>query len=243
MDKSSRRDIDIEEQRQSWNAWNATHRETAQGEISHRQARVIEGWMELLPRRLSIIDIGCGSGWMSERLAKFGAVTGTDLADTVIARARERAPGVKFVAGDFMSLGFESRFDVAVSLEVLSHVPDQPAFVARVAELLRPGGRFLIATQNRTVLERFSRIPGPIPGQLRRWVSARELRALLAPHFQIIEVTSVMPVGDQGFLRLVNSYKLNAIAGTFFSSSSIERAKERWLLGHTLLAMARKRDA
>lgn len=243
MDKSSRLDIPVEEQRQAWNRWNESTREVRLGRVSELQSASVLRWMTALGRNdLRIIDVGCGTGWMSERLAPFGQVIATDLADEVLQRARTRAPHVRFVSGDFMQLPFEPEcFDVAVSLEVLSHVADQPAFMRRVADLLSPGGYFMLATQNRYVLERWSEIAPSAPGYIRHWVSAGALRRLLQPHFDVIELTSVMPVGDQGLLRLVNSIKLNNAAALVVPREKLDRLKEKLFLGHTLLALARKR--
>lgn len=243
MDKSSRLDIAIEDQRQAWNRWNESTREVKLGIVSELQSASVLRWMTALGRNdLRIIDVGCGTGWMSERLAPFGQVIATDLADEVLQRARARAPYVQFLSGDFMQLPFEPEcFDVAVSLEVLSHVADQPAFVRRVADLLRPDGYFMLATQNRYVLERWSAIAPSAPGYIRHWVSVGALRQLLRPHFDVVELTSVMPVGDQGLLRLVNSIKLNNVAARFVPRDKLDRLKEKLFLGHTLLALARKR--
>jgi len=245
MDKSSRLDITVKEQQKAWNAWNSNTREQKVDQVAERQAAVVLSWCASLGRHdMRIIDLGCGAGWMSERLLPYGSVTGTDLADEVIERARRRSPQVKFISGDLFELQLpEQSFDLVVSLEVLSHVRDQSAFVRRVAGLLKPGGRFMLATQNRYVLERASEIGGPIPGQIRHWVTAKELRRLLAPHFESIELKSVLPIGHGGLLRIINSPKLNYLLTLFFPTRMVERAKERLLLGHTLLALARKRDA
>lgn len=244
MDKSSRTDIAPQEQRAAWNRWNAASREHARGVVSIRQAEVIEGWLRARDvRNAELLDVGCGTGWMCERLLPFGRVTGTDWADEVVARARLRIPQVQFLTGDFFALQIPpGRFDVAVSLEVLSHVANQAAFLGRIAQLLRPGGLLMLATQNRPVLERWTAIGGPIPGQLRRWVDAPTLRGLVRVEFDIIELTSVLPVGDQGFLRFVNSRKANRALALVAGQARIDGFKERCLLGHTLMLLARKRD-
>ena len=243
MDKSSRTDIAPQEQRAAWNEWNAAYREQARDVVSNRQAQVIQDWLTARAvNDAELIDVGCGAGWMCERLLRFGRVTGTDWADEVVERARQRLPEVNFIVGDFFALSIPSgRFDVAVSLEVLSHVADQPAFIARIADLLRPGGLLMLATQNRPVLERWTAIGGPTPGQLRRWVDAPKLRSLLGASFDIIELTSIHPVGDQGLLRLVNSRKINRALALVCGQQRIDRVKERCLLGHTLMVLARKR--
>lgn len=230
-------------QRAFWNAWNASARESGVPEVSARQAREVEGWLERIGRRdLAILEAGCGAGWLCPRLARYGAVTGTDLSDEVLARARARHPGVAFVAGDFMEIPFPREgYDVVVTLEVLSHVADQAAFLARIADLLKPGGRLMLATQNRPVLERFNRLPPPAAGQIRRWVDARELAALLAPRFEIVALFSATPRADHGLMRLVHSATLNRPIRALFGDS-LDRLKERMGLGWTLMALARKRD-
>jgi len=118
-------------QRQFWNRWNSTYREREVSNVSLRQAEVVTGWLERLNRRdLTILEVGCGSAWFCPQLTRYGAVTGTDLSDEVLERARERVPAARFVSGDFMELAFEDgSYDVVVALEVLSHVADQRTFV------------------------------------------------------------------------------------------------------------------
>ncbi len=185
------------EERDFWNEWNATHRESTQGDVSLRQAEVVNDWLAG-HSHLSILDAGCGTGWLCERLQPFGAVTGTDLADEVVEQARQRVPKARFVAGDIMTVDVGRGFDVVTSLEVLSHVADQPAFMRRMFELIRPGGQLILATQNRPVLERFNRISPPAPGQLRRWVDRKELEELLTDAgFEIDRIKTLTPKADR----------------------------------------------
>lgn len=237
-------EVALSAQERFWNDWNAKHREVIVGPISQMQAEKICGWVtELGSTELTIIDVGCGSGWMCERLICFGQVTGTDLAGEVIDRARARVPRASFLSGDFMSLDLPRHgADVIVTLEVLSHMADQPAFVAKLAEALKPGGHLMIATQNRFVLERYASVAPRGEGQIRQWVDHRQLRKLLLPRFEILELTSIYPnFGHIGLLRLVNSPKLNAVVSRVVPRATIDRLKERWYLGHTLMALARSR--
>jgi 2-polyprenyl-3-methyl-5-hydroxy-6-metoxy-1,4-benzoquinol methylase len=64
---------------------------------------------------------------------------------------------------------------------MLAHVEDQVAFVDKIAELLRPGGYLMLATQNKFTLSRWSEVVPQAPGQIRKWVDAKELRRLLRP--------------------------------------------------------------
>ena len=106
---------------------------------------------------LRILDIGCGGGLISEPLARLGGtVTGIDPAEENIAAARLHAEG-QGLAIDYRSTSVEQvaesgeRFDVAVCLEVIEHVPDPAALIASCAETVRPGGLLVVSTINRTM--------------------------------------------------------------------------------------------
>lgn len=231
----------ISSQQRFWNQWNASTREINLDEISFRQAEVVRNWLRQLgSTKLEILEVGCGACWFSDDLSKFGRVTGTDLSDEVLARAQEHLPHIQFVSGDFMELDFGGdKFDVVVSLEVLSHVADQPAFIAKIASHLCTGGYLMLATQNGPVLQKFNNIPPPSPGQLRHWVDSAELFSLLSKHFDVLELFSVTPRANKGLMRILHSRTFNrpirAIVG-----NSIDKLKEAMGLGWTLMALARK---
>ena len=249
-------------QQSFWNQWNALTREKSVDEVPRRQAEVVCGWLNSLGREdLELMDVGCGAGWLCPMLARFGRVTGTDLSDEVLARAQSRARDVRFVPGDFMSLDFgKNSFDVIVTLEVLSHVTDQRAFLKKLASHLRPGGHLMLATQNRVVLRYLNFIPPPAPGQLRRWVGAPELRCMLDNDFEVLELFSVTPKMGRGLgiKKLIGAMEC-ALLGRSpgernrpvqMSADQIGAVRpRRWLtgrleavgLGWTLMALARKR--
>lgn len=232
----------ISMQRDFWNRWNASTREVHLEEVSFRQAQVVRSWLAQTPgieRR--ILEVGCGAGWFCGELAEFGEVTATDLSDEVLARAQERLPNVRFIAGDFMQLDFGGeKFDVIVALEVLSHIADQHAFIAKLASHLHDNGQLMLATQNRPILQKYNRIPPPSPGQLRRWVDKKELTSLLSRHFEVVELFSVTPTANKGLMRILHSRTLNrpirALVG-----NRLDRLKESIGLGWTLMARARKK--
>ena len=226
----------VKSQAEYWNSWN-TCREEVQGEPSHRQRDVVCGWLDRLGRRdLRIMEVGCGSGWLLPALGQFGDVTANDIATEALDRAGERNPAVSLLAGDLMSLQVEpGSFDVIVALEVLSHVADQRAFIDRLADLLRPHGQLMLATQNRPVHEKYNSYP--TPEHIRRWLDDSELRALLQPRYQVIELFGVAPVANRGLMRIVNSRKVNAPVRAVLGNR-IDRLKERWGFGGTLMCLA-----
>lgn len=233
----------IELQRDYWDAWNASNREHRQSDVSLDQRAVVLKWLEKLNRTdLDIIEVGCGAGWLCPSLKPFGRVTATDLSTQVLSRANQRIPDVRFIAGDFMALDLApASFDVAVTLEVLSHVSDHHAFVEKLNRVLRPGGLLMLATQNRPVLERFNDVAETQPGQLRRWFDKYELRALLDPQFELLRLETITPVASKGPLRMLAGRKakqlIRAVVGR-----SVERVLAGAGVGWTLMALARKRE-
>ncbi|MCB1388135.1 MAG: methyltransferase domain-containing protein [Rhodobacteraceae bacterium] len=102
---------------------------------------------------LSVLDIGCGAGGIDLSLVqrhRAGYVTGLDVEDPVLARARTLVAGaglsdriglVKVAPGP---LPFPPAcFDVVFSKDSIIHIPDKHALMAEVFRVLRPGGRFL----------------------------------------------------------------------------------------------------
>jgi len=231
----------IELQRANWNSWNVCREETIRDQPSSLdQQEWLAKWLEGRSG-LKILDVGCGTGWTCKQLLNYGSVVGTDLADEILERAKERVPDAKFVAGDFMELALDTDFDVIVCLEVLSHVADQQAFIEKLTTHLKPGGELLMATQNAPVLRRVSWVEPAPPGWLRRWVDRKELRALLDPHFDIEQLRTITPAGNVGVLRWINSRKIESLMGLLIGSSRWKTAREAVGIGFTLMVRAEKR--
>ena len=106
---------------------------------------------------LTVLDIGCGGGLVSEPVSRLGAtVTGIDPAAENIEAARRHAEGqgltIDYRSALVEDLVAEGRtFDCVLCLEVVEHVPDVAAFLAMCAKLVRPGGLMILSTINRTL--------------------------------------------------------------------------------------------
>jgi SAM-dependent methyltransferase len=96
----------------------------------------------------AVLDLGCGSGDLTARLVPLvapGRVVGVDVSPSQVRYARAHHRGAAFVAGRAQDVGrlfAPGVFDVVVSVATLHWVPEaeQPAVLAGVARLLRPGG-------------------------------------------------------------------------------------------------------
>jgi 2-polyprenyl-3-methyl-5-hydroxy-6-metoxy-1,4-benzoquinol methylase len=223
----------IEEQKNSWSLWNAKFRENhAAHEHSEATCAYILSKLAKAGKPLDILEIGCATGWMSERLSAFGNVTATDLAEDIVIRASQRYPGIKFIPGDFMALDFPGKFDLIVTMQTLPHIADQSGFARKVAGLLRPGGRLILTCQNRFIFRRAEWVDQvAVPGQIRKWPDRRDIKRLFSPYFRLRNMTTIFPDGHLGILRIANSHKVQAVLSPMISSDTLRRIKERMGLG------------
>ena len=109
-------------------------------------------WIEDLASRLTpgarILDIGCGAGVPADRLLVDAGfeVTGIDISQVQIDRARVLVPHASFICGDIVDFVLEpERFDAIISLYALIHIPlqDQRDLLPRVFQALHADGLFL----------------------------------------------------------------------------------------------------
>jgi 2-polyprenyl-6-hydroxyphenyl methylase/3-demethylubiquinone-9 3-methyltransferase len=106
---------------------------------------------------LTLLDIGCGGGLLSEPMARLGFdVLGADPLEKNIKTAAAHAAGsglnVKYRATTAEALASEgARFDVVLNMEVVEHVADLASFLKTCASLIAPGGCMVVATLNRTL--------------------------------------------------------------------------------------------
>jgi SAM-dependent methyltransferase len=89
-----------------------------------------------------ILDLGCGDGVLSERIAAAGAtVVAVDAAPDLIAAATARGLDARLMDGQ--KLPFAAEFDVVFSNAALHWMRDAEAVIAGVKRALKPGGRFV----------------------------------------------------------------------------------------------------
>lgn len=157
--------------------------------------------VERYGRGLDVVEVGCGTGLLLERAARFArSAIGVDLSAGMLAKARAR--GLEVVQGSATRLPLaDASCDVAFSFKVLSHVRDVAGALSEMARVVRPGGwvlaelynarslRHLVkrvvapraiapGTHEREVYTRYDRpsqIPALLPPQL-RWRTSRGIR-------------------------------------------------------------------
>lgn len=104
-----------------------------------------------LPRRAHVLDLGCGNGIpVTQDLTQAGhQVTGVDISDVQIERAKQLVPEATFLREDVTQLDFSKHtFEAVVMLYALIHLPldEQPDLLDNISGWLKPGGILLVTT-------------------------------------------------------------------------------------------------
>ncbi len=109
----------------------------------------------------TILDIGCGIGLLSEKLALHGGlVTGIDKSDLLIKLAfknsRCKKLNISYLCCDFLSIqNFYFKFDIIICTEVLEHLDDVFALFKFLDTVSKKDTRIFISSLNKTLLSYF----------------------------------------------------------------------------------------
>uniref|UniRef100_A0A5S6Q1I6 Ubiquinone biosynthesis O-methyltransferase, mitochondrial n=1 Tax=Trichuris muris TaxID=70415 RepID=A0A5S6Q1I6_TRIMR len=171
---------------------------------------------------LNIVEVGCGGGLLSERLATLGAnVYGADTDFESIQVAQEHSKlnrkisqRLHYAVADIDSFpqAFKlSQFDAFVASEVLEHVANREHFIKKSVELVKPGGLLFYTTMNKTWLARFiavyvaENVLGVVPKGLHDWdkfTPPEDLHALLE--------------NENCTVKMIHGYLYNPLANQWF---------------------------
>jgi 2-polyprenyl-3-methyl-5-hydroxy-6-metoxy-1,4-benzoquinol methylase len=148
-----------------------------------------------------------------------------------------------YEAGDFHDWLVPSEpYDVVVCVDAVMCFRDQQLALRKIAQSLRSGGTLFMTAINPFVYNRIKRTQkNPIEsGPVSHWLTGRELVALIVSSgFAIERSYTIMPRGDRGVLRLLNSRRLNRAFGS--AMEAVFRGwKERAGLGQYRVVIARK---
>ena len=124
--------------------------------IGYVRDRVAAHWQRDPLQGLSLLDIGCGGGLLSEPMTRLGAaVTGVDASSRNISVASLHAEGqglaIDYRQGTAEALAESgAQFDVVLALEIVEHVADVDLFLRSCGRIVKPGGLLFLSTLNRT---------------------------------------------------------------------------------------------
>ena len=180
--------------------WSSARYEANARFVSDLGAGVLE-WLDPQAGE-RILDLGCGDGALTERIAAAGAaVVGTDFSADMVSGARAR--GLEAQIADGHALDFSREFDAVFSNAALHWMTRPDAVIEGVARALRPGGRFVaefgghgnvaaIRVALSAVIERLTGRANA-PGDIWYFPSCAEHRARLERAGFVVERIALIP--------------------------------------------------
>lgn len=165
----------------------------------------------------SVLDIGCGAGFLSNCLAQHGhKLTGIDLSSPSlkIAQAYDTTHTAHYQKADACSLPFQQgQFDAVCAMDLLEHVEEPDRVIAEASRVLKPGGLFFFHTFNRTWLSWLFAVKGIewfVPNTpchihlYRLFIKPSELTSYLHHNeLKLSKIHGLMPRMDKSFLKLL----------------------------------------
>ncbi|MGA8223706.1 MAG: class I SAM-dependent methyltransferase [Candidatus Acidiferrales bacterium] len=237
-----------------WDLWNTSHRtkennDEVSSELFARAAVVINEITQSKSCRM--LEVACGAGALSRKLV-YSSYQGLDISPAAIELARQKSERISPPAGagfptyqvaDFHDTPVpEQPFDIIVCVDAISCVRDQQLCMNKMAQSLRTGGHLVLTTVSPFVYNRIQRTQtvrlesGPVS----HWLSRGELQTLIKRAGLKIERSyTIMPRGNLGILRIVNSWRLNSMLGPR-AAPILKRLKEHLGLGQYRVVIARK---
>lgn len=209
-----------------------------------RCAAILEAISELRLSDPRIVELGCGTGWMTSILGVFGPATGVDFSEAAIESASTSYPSSDFACADIQSWGLDEGFDIAVSHEVIEHLQDQALHLVRIHDLLDESGFLVLTTPNRSTFlsmpekQRSTWSQQPIEN----WMSQRELRTLIQESgFQVMKLgTLISGYGRSPLRRLAGSRRIRSGMKAIGLYGAYERLCCWAGLGLHIICVARK---
>ena len=124
----------------------------------------------------SVLDIGCGPGYLCERMAEIvgrsGAVVGIDISTDLIALCNQRKASawLSYAVGDATKVNqADASFDVVVCTQVAEYVPDVDRVLSEAFRVLKPGGRTVFVATDWDAVVWYSENPERMALVMKSW--------------------------------------------------------------------------
>jgi len=149
----------------------------------------------------SILDVGCGDGFILDYIAKeeqFSRLEGIDISEEIIEKAKKNYPRLKFFTSSACHMGYKDReFDLVIACEVLEHITD---YRKALLEISRVSARYSIISVPLEPIFRITNMArgayitslGNTPGHVNHW-NKKSFMELINEYFFVEKVLYPTP--------------------------------------------------
>ena len=188
-----------------------------------------------------IVELGCGSGWLTAILGAFGPAEGVELSSIAVAQASARYPSVSFLQADLATWEYpREEFDLAVSHEVFEHLEDQMQHLKVAHGLLRRGGYLILTTPNKPIFDDLLAHGQTDMQPIEKWVDKSTLRRMARTYFQVVRLTTIRPCPRLGLFRVIDYFTVRSLLERIRMRALFEKLVCAWGGGLHLFMVARK---
>jgi len=144
-----------------------------------------------LASKKKVLEVGCGTGIMLERISKIAAsAVGVDISDEMLAASRKRGLKVKKASAASLPFG-QGEFDLAYAVKVIAHVPNAGKAILEMSRVAKENGFVALEFYNSRSLKRLLKAVFPVK-TFTKYHSLNEMKSLLPASFKIVEVRGAM---------------------------------------------------
>lgn len=187
--------------------------------VQNKMADKLVEMIRFQPKK--ILELGCGSGLLTEKLIKkFNTTTynAIDIVEDCEKYIKEISSNINFYHSDIETFNFQDKYDLIISNAVFQWIEDLPLFIEGLKKCLNPNGILLFSTFGTDNLLEISKLTG----ESLKYIAIQELNSLLHP--QEIYEDKIMLNFDtpKDVLKHLKYTGVNAISNNHWTKSDLK---------------------
>ncbi len=159
---------------------------------------------------IDIIDFGCGRGWLSNQLSKYGNVLGIEPVENVVDYAKKLYPNISFETGSIEKLS-NKQVDIIVASEVIEHFKDEDKlkYFNAFNSVLKQNGYCLITTPRAEVQHEWLSYRKDAGQPIENWLTELQVQELATlSGFSVLEKSILQERANDPNSPLLDLYQI-----------------------------------
>lgn len=187
--------------------------------VQNKMADKLVEMIRFQPKK--ILELGCGSGLLTEKLIKkFNTTTydAIDIVEDCEKYIKEISSNINFYHSDIETFNFQDKYDLIISNAVFQWVEDLPLFIEGLKKCLTPNGILLFSTFGTDNLLEISKLTG----EGLKYIAIQELNSLLHPQEIYEDKISLNFDTPKDVLKHLKYTGVNAISNNHWTKSDLK---------------------